>query len=113
MTDYEQGFLTKCVELGVPSGLAIDMLKMAGAFPTGPNDGFQAPDENGNITLDGATGTVMRKGDTVSHILQRMKIPQKYLWSVLKDNGLTDATARKLRPGHIIYTRDPAYYSGR
>jgi hypothetical protein len=54
MTRYEQGFLTKCAEHGVPFEMAVSMLKSA-------QDGSQAPDTSGNVTLDVSTGTVMRR----------------------------------------------------
>jgi hypothetical protein len=105
MTRYEVGFMNKCAEYGVPLEMAVSMLKSA-------QDGFQAPDASGNVILDGSTGTVMQKGDTVSGIMKRLKIPQRYLQAVLRENGLTEESARRLRPGHTIYTRsDPGAYA--
>ena len=110
MTRYEQGFLTKCAEHGVPFKLASGMLKAAQTNAVAQTS-FQAPNSGGNITLDGSVGTVMQKGDTVSGVLKRLKIPQRYLWDVLKENGLTDRSARRLLPGHVIYTRPAADYA--
>ena len=97
MTPYQQGFLTKCAERKVPEGVAVRLLKKAQEFPDPP--------------VDGLTEYDVQPGDTVSQVMQNYGIPQRYLPHVLKANGLTEETARRIRPGQKLYLEDePTMY---
>lgn len=89
MTDFQVGFLTKCAEAGVPYKLARAMLKKA----------------EGTFVLDGSVGHTMADGETISGVAAANGYPQSALQTILADNGLTEATARKIRPGTNIYFR--------
>lgn len=97
MTSYQQGFLAKCAERKVPEGVAMQLLKKAEEFPDPP--------------VDGLTEYDVQPGDTVSQVMQNYGIPQRYLPHVLKANGLTEETARRIRPGQKLYLEDePTMY---
>ena len=89
MTDFQVGFLTKCAEAGVPYKLARAMLKKA----------------EGTFVLDGSVGHTMADGETISGVAAANGYPQSALQMILADNGLTEATARKIKPGTDIYFR--------
>lgn len=89
MTNYEAGFLSKCASRGVPEEVAIEMLKTA----------------EGSFSIDGATGVTVQPGDTVEGLAVSNGYRRADVPAILAENGLTQETARKIRPGQNIYFR--------
>lgn len=89
MTNYEAGFLSKCASCGVPEEVAVEMLKTA----------------EGSFSIDGATGVTVQPGDTVEGLAVANGYRRADVPAILAENGLTQETARKIRPGQNIYFR--------
>ena len=89
MTNYEAGFLSKCASCGVPEEVAIEMLKTA----------------EGSFSIDGATGVTVQPGDTVEGLAVSNGYRRADVPAILAENGLTEETARKIKPGQEIYFR--------